>query len=225
MSGFIPKNDGDFNLFYKNYCQIVNLRTTGSTPAWTHIPASRITDLNNGYTVWYTAWNAFLADKTAVLRAGKNDAKKAGAIIIQVFTNEFIRYSLAVSDEDRRLLGVHIASGIRTPIQPPNTAPMVELIQLGPGMIGIIYRHLGGRKGSRPPGVTGARAYYGIFDDPPTDQRLLPASVWMTRCPTAITLRESDRGKRVYVALRWEIMKGGERNEGPWSVIVSEIIP
>jgi hypothetical protein len=34
----------------------------------------------------------------------------------------------------------------------------------------------------------------------------------------------SDRGRRIYVALRWEIMKGGEKNVGPWSEIVSEII-
>jgi hypothetical protein len=84
-----------------------------------------------------------------------------------------------------------------------------------------------GKKGSRPPGVTGARIYYGVFDSPITDQEQLPASVWATRCPHSITFRESDRGRRAYIALKWEIQKGSdkERSESNWSEIQSEIIP
>jgi hypothetical protein len=183
MATYIPQKDFEFDRYYKNYCQIVNTRTGGSTPEWTHIPAPRVSELNGGYADWYTAWSAYLADMTAILRAGKNDAKKAGTKTIQDFTNEFIRYSRAVSLEDKRGLGVNIPSGTWTPVLPPDTAPGVDIRQMGPGIMGIIYRHLEGRKGSKPPGVTGARAFYGIYETPPTDQLLLPASVWMTRCP------------------------------------------
>ena len=169
MSRFIPKKDGEFDLFYKNYCQIVTARTGGTTPEWTHIPAPRVTGLNGGYAAWYTAWSAYLADRTAILCASKNDAKKEGGIIIQDFTNEVIRFSRAVSLEDKRGLGVHIPNGVRTPVLPPETAPGVELRQMGPGIMGVIYSHDGGRKGSKPPGVTGARAHYGIYDTPPSD--------------------------------------------------------
>ncbi|MDR1420592.1 MAG: hypothetical protein LBI86_09480, partial [Treponema sp.] len=94
--------------------------------------------------------------------------------------------------------------------------------------LGIVYRNGSkGKKGSRPPGVTGARIYYGVFDSPITDQEQLPASVWATRCPHSITFRESDRGRRAYIALKWEIQKGSdkERSESNWSEIQSEIIP
>ena len=225
MPTFIPKNDAEFDLYYRNFCQIVTARTSGASPVWTHIPQARVTELTGGCAAWFAAYGAYLADKTSVLRAAKNDAKKAGTKILQDFTSEFIRYSRAVSNDDKRLLGVHVPSGTWTSVKPPDTAPGVELIQMGPGLLGVIFRHLGGRKGSRPPGVTGARAYYGVFDTPPTDQTQLPGSVWISRCPTIVRFRESDRGKRVYFALRWEIEKGGEKNEGPWSEIISEIIP
>jgi hypothetical protein len=80
-----------------------------------------------------------------------------------------------------------------------------------------------GRKGSKPPGVQGARIYYGVFDAPPTVQEDLPAPVWATWCPHVITFRETDRGRRAYFAMKWEIRK--EHGESPWSEFQSEIIP
>jgi hypothetical protein len=71
--------------------------------------------------------------------------------------------------------------------------------------------------------VAGARIYYGVFDGPVTDQELLPASKWATKCPHIIRFRESDRGRRVYIALKWEIRK--ENGESPWSEIQSELVP
>jgi hypothetical protein len=65
--------------------------------------------------------------------------------------------------------------------------------------------------------VEGARIYYGF--EPVTDQGPLPLSVRATRCPHIIRFRESDRGKRVYFALRWESRK--ENGESPWSEIIS----
>jgi hypothetical protein len=91
-------------------------------------------------------------------------------------------------------------------------------------MLGIIYRNgEKGKKGSKPPGVAGARIYYGGFDAPPADQNALPLSVWATRCPHIIRFRESDRGKRVYFALKWEIRK--EHGESGWSEMQSELVP
>jgi hypothetical protein len=40
--------------------------------------------------------------------------------------------------------------------------------------------------------------------------------------PLPLTLREEDRGRTVYMAGRW---KEGRGQEGPWSAIISAIIP
>jgi hypothetical protein len=150
---------------------------------------------------------------------------KLSAGALRSFVNAYLRYHPDVTEEDKRNMGLHVPSGARTSVRPPDSAPGYEITQNGPALLGIAYRHQGGRKGSKPPGVTGARIYYGVFDTPPADQEQLRGSVWATRCPTLVTLRETDRGRRVYFALRWEIQKGGEKNKGPWSEIQSEIVP
>jgi hypothetical protein len=71
--------------------------------------------------------------------------------------------------------------------------------------------------------VVGARIYYCVSDEPITDQEQLTWSKWATRCPHIIRFRESDRGKRVYIALKWEIRR--ENGESPWSEILSELVP
>jgi hypothetical protein len=35
---FIPQSYAAYNLFFKNICRCVNEKTTGQSPAWTHIP-------------------------------------------------------------------------------------------------------------------------------------------------------------------------------------------
>jgi hypothetical protein len=95
---------------------------------------------------------------------------------------------------------------------------------MGPGRLGIIFRkNPDAKAGSRPEHVKGVRVHYGIFDMPPANQEELPASRWVTRNLYVITFRESDRGKRAYFSLRWEI--GKQDGEGPWSEIQSELIP
>jgi hypothetical protein len=63
--------------------------------------------------------------------------------------------------------------------------------------------------------------YYGF--EPVTNQRQLPSSEWATRCPHLLRFPEEGRGKRVYIALQWEIRK--EHGESPWSEIQSELVP
>jgi hypothetical protein len=57
---------------------------------------------------------------------------------------------------------------------------------------------------------------------PITDQKLLPKSEWATKCPHIIRFTEAERGKRVYIALKWEIHK--EHGESPWSRVQSELV-
>ena len=124
---YIPQNDYEFDAFYKNYCVIVGKRTSGTPPVWPHIPLDRTIELNTGYTAWDTAWKAYQADSTKILNAAKETAKKAGAKLVRDFTNEFIRYSSQVSDDDRRLLGVHVPDPTPTPVPVPPTRPEFNL--------------------------------------------------------------------------------------------------
>jgi hypothetical protein len=39
-SGYIPRNNEEFDTFFKNILLYVTSRTIGASPAWTHIPAA-----------------------------------------------------------------------------------------------------------------------------------------------------------------------------------------
>jgi hypothetical protein len=223
MSDYIPGKDAVFDTWFSFMYQYVSQKCAGSPPAWNHIPQARLSALGELHAAWKTAYGAIIGPHTKVETEAKNYAKTAAKAAIRPFVNQFLRYP-PVTDEDRTAMGIPNRDGHRSPVTPPPFGPAFSIVQMGPRMLGIVYRNgEGARKGSKPPGVEGARIYYGVLDTPPSLQRDLPASVWATRCPHRITLRETDRGRRVYFALKWEIRK--EYGESPWSEIQSELVP
>jgi hypothetical protein len=220
---YIPRKDADFDQWLAFLIQYVTGKCTGSTPAWNHIPPAARAALSAVYVAWKTAYEKTIGPHTPVDTEAKNDAKKAAEAAVRPFVAQYLRFP-PVTNEDRTAMGIPNHDTHPTPIKPPETRPSFSIVQMGPGTLGIIYRNGDkARKGSKPAGVEGARIYYGFFDGPLTDQKLLPASVWATKCPHLIRFRETDRGKRVYFALKWEIRK--ENGESPWSEILSELVP
>jgi hypothetical protein len=225
MADYIPGGDAAFNTWFKNLCQYVNDQCTGASPRWTHIPAAARTELNSAYEAWYTAYSITLKPCTSQQKAEKRRVREVSEKKARNFVNAYLRFHPDVTEEDKRNMSLHVPSGSRTPAVPPKEGPFFAVVQLGPRILGINYWFSSGRKGSKPPGVEGARIYYGVFDEPPAEQGKLPASIWATRCPHAITFRETDRGRRAYFALKWEVRKGGADGESGWSDMMSEIIP
>ncbi|MDR1419481.1 MAG: hypothetical protein LBI86_03825 [Treponema sp.] len=219
---YIPKNFQEFDAFYKNYCQIVNARTTGSTPAWTHIPAARVTDLSGGYAAWYNAWSAYKDDKTKVKLAAARTAQKEGAGIVREFTNEFIRYSRAVSDDDKRLLGVHIPDPTPSPIPDPATRPEFSLRVKDIRKIRIDFQDQGSERRAKPYGMDGAVVHWLVSDHAAQATGELTGSVLATRTPFTLEFADADRGKILSVALQWQNEKG---RKGSFSEIQNTIIP
>jgi hypothetical protein len=227
-SDYVPSQAARYDVFFKNLVQYVNEKCGGQSPEWTHIPSGAVTALITVYADWHTAYVVTLKPCTSQEKAEKRRLQVSSAKSLRAFVNAYLRFHPDVTDEDKENMGLTVPDSTRTPVVAPEDGPDYEVVQFGSGRLGIVYRNGSkGKKGSRPPGVTGARIYYGVFDSPVTDQSQLPASVWATRCPHSITFREGDRGKRAYFALKWEIQKGNdkERGESNWSEIQSEIVP
>jgi hypothetical protein len=151
---------------------------------------------------------------------------KAAFEALEEFMRDFKRryfIKQPLTDADFISLGLRAPDSTRTPITPPEEGPEFSIVQTGPGALGIVYWDgATGKKGSKPHGVEGARVYYGFSDGAVTDQTKLPFSEWATKCPHIIRFTEADRGKRVYIALKWEIRK--EHGESPWSRVRSELV-
>jgi hypothetical protein len=105
MPDWVPQGDAEFDGHYKKYCQIVNQKTGGAAPEWTHIPVARVKELNDGYAGWDTAFSKLSDPHTHGDILAKNNAKAEGTRIWRNFNNEFILYSSLVSERDKVDLG------------------------------------------------------------------------------------------------------------------------
>jgi hypothetical protein len=220
---YIPRKDADFDSWLAFLIRYVGEKCGGNKPEWTHIPSEARNAVEDAYTAWEAAYAGTKGPHTPVDTEAKNDTKATAKALVRPFVNQYLRVP-PVTNEDRTAMGIPNKDTHPTPIKPPETGPTFSIIQMGPGALGIVYRDgAEARRGSKPKGVAGVRIYYGVFDEPVSDQEKLPASKWATKCPHIIRLREADRGKRVYFALQWEIRK--ENGESPWSEIQSEIVP
>jgi hypothetical protein len=219
---FVPKNDEKFNIYFKNLCQLTGERTTGTNPPWDHVPAAAVTTLNNSYAAWYAVYAVTLKPHTPLDTEAKNRAKTAGTEEIRSFVNEYIRYSSKVSVEDRERVGVFG----RTPPHPvprPTTVPDLDPKAGNPRQIVISYRDKGSEHRGKPKGVHGLELRWAFLDHEPKSIAELVNSSFDTRSPLILTFGEEDRGKRIYMAGRWEINREGEK--GDFGDIVSAIVP
>jgi hypothetical protein len=79
MPDFLPTKDVDFNQWFKDFVQYVNLKChavpPATTPDWTHIPAARLTELVNSYADWYTFYVVTLKPHSPAETLAKNEAR------------------------------------------------------------------------------------------------------------------------------------------------------
>jgi hypothetical protein len=86
----------------------------------------------------------------------------------------------------------------------------------------VRYRDQDATSRAKPHGVHGVEIRWAILDAPPKDISELINSSFDTRSPFTLEFEEHERGKTVWFCLRWESTTG---EKGPWSEIVSAIIP
>jgi hypothetical protein len=85
----------------------------------------------------------------------------------------------------------------------------------------IKFRAVNAARWGKPANVHGLECLWVIAETPPKEIEELLHSSFATRSPLELVFNESERGKRVYFAVRWE---SGTVKKGPWSEIFSGII-
>jgi hypothetical protein len=86
----------------------------------------------------------------------------------------------------------------------------------------VFFHDRGTMGNAKPRGTNGAIIAFAVLDAPPDDTEVLIRNVLATRTPYTLEFTEVERGKTVYLALRWQNKKG---QCGPWSEIKNAIIP
>lgn len=221
-SDFIPAKDGEFDVWFKHLTQYVSDKTGGTSPVWTHIPAEEVSALNHAYTAWYTAYEPSLIPHTPGITEAKNEARKTAEGVIRPFKRRYLE-DPPVTDQQRIDMGLHI-SHHRTPVPTPDTMPELIPDTGTRRRIAVHYRDEGSTHRGKPHHVTGIEVRWAFLDRPPVHlEEELIHSTFDTRSPLILDFDEADRGKRVYLAGRWEIHREG--GKGPFGAVVEAIVP
>jgi hypothetical protein len=220
---YIPANDAEFDVWFNNLCEYVTQKTSGTPPAWTHIPQGEVILLNGACAGWHTAYAVVLKPHTPADTLAKVEAKGAACGVIRPFVGQWLMWK-QVSDKEREEAGVHNRRSRRGEIPAPATVPELTPSAGVPRQLLIAYRDKGSARRAKPPGVHGVEIRWAFLDQPPLDiEAELTRSSFDTRSPLVLTFEEYDRGRRLYLAGRWEIIREGIK--GDFGDIVSAIVP
>ncbi|MDR2630123.1 MAG: hypothetical protein LBC60_04295 [Spirochaetaceae bacterium] len=217
---YIPANDADFNTWFKNLVQDVNAKTSGSSPIWNHIPASEVTLLNTTYAAWYTAYSPTLVPHTPEVTVAKDQARIGAEAVVRPFVGQWLMWK-QVTNAQREADGLHNKRPRRDHIPAPTSIPILTPRAGRPRQVVIPYIDESGL--AKPADVHGIEVCWAILDHPPAGIKELINSSFDTDSPLTLPFDEEDRGKRLYMAGRWEIEREGIK--GPFGEIVSTIIP
>jgi hypothetical protein len=215
---FIPVKDADFLEKMKILLAYAAPRAAG----W-GISAEKLAELQSLLAAFQTAYDAAQdtnRGSTDVYR--KKEARKALEAAARDFANKYLRYNCAVTDDDRRSMGVPPRNTSRAPVPPPSTYPGFDVGTEKLRQLSVRFHDNANLKRGKPRGAHGAEILWEFRETPPESVGDLTHSEFATRSPHILRFDESERGKRVYLCLRWENNRG---EKGPWGEIVAAIVP
>jgi hypothetical protein len=153
----------------------------------------------------------------------KNDARKALESHVRSVVSEFMAHSTRLTNKQREMLGIPIYKKTRTPAPVAETYPDFDLDTNMLRRIKIHFYDKGKKKTkAKPEGQHGAEIRYAILEAEPKDVMQLNHSLFDTHTPFTLEFIDADRGRKVYLALRWENTRG---EKGPWSPFANAVIP
>ena len=162
------------------------------------------------------------ATRTPGVVAAKNVAMKAYKAAIRSFLKEHITYNPTVTEEERINMGAPVHKTGRTPAPVPTTAPEADVRIPAPGIVEIHYRNAESKNIRKPAGVHGCELKWTVSDSMVSSWEQLNHSEFDTHSPLRLSFDGTDRGRRLWFALRWENTRG---DKGPWSEIQEAVIP
>jgi hypothetical protein len=217
---FIPRKDNEFLVWTKNF-----LHYLSATYTHFNFPKEdydQLAEQNEDFAEKLETAEAPETRTKAAVKA-KDEARKILEKNLQQKIKEYLTYNHLVTDEDRDNMGLPIHKTTRTPSPVATTYPDFDVDSGTIRRLTVHYYDQGQKKSkAKPDGQHGAEICWAILDSPPLNISDLVNSFFDTRTPLTLEFEESQRGKRVYFCLRWENTRG---EKGPWSEIVSAIIP
>ena len=127
-----------------------------------------------------------------------------------------------VTDADRKSMGLPVYDRKPTPVTPPTTRPEIEVrfTQIMEHFLHV--RDSESKSSAKPPHVIGFEIWRRVGGDTEPTYDEMQFVEMATRSPHLVQYGAADRSKTVSYASRWVNSRG---EKGPWSEIVSAIVP
>jgi hypothetical protein len=211
---YIPSRDSDLDAWLTNFKSLI-----AASPTTYGLQTSDSTVITTAYNSWHAAYLAATnpTTRTHSTILTKNEQKASVLGVVRGYAAT-IRANRAVTDENKNNLGLHVPSGTRTPVPPPSTSPVLEVVDTESGTQALAVRDTGSPRRGKPAGVAGVLVYRAVTTDPvsvPGDTAFL---VFTSKTGVTSNFTTGDRGKMATYFARWTNAKG---EVGPWSDAVS----
>jgi hypothetical protein len=217
-ANYIPNKDAEFANWVKG---LYDYAADNYTPWNVPPPQTALKPLLEAFQNAYAA--AVSEDRSSVDVARKNDARDALEKKVRAYVREFLTYNSLVTDDDRREMGLPVYKKTHTPIPVPTTWPVLEIDTSTPRQLRVHYHDSGTKKRAKPENAHGAEIRWAQLDERTEDVEDLINSSFDTKQPLILEFKGHERGKRVLLCARWEILRDGKK--GPFGPIVEVFIP
>ena len=218
---YLPHVETRFLIWSENYVNVL----IANADRW-NISSSEVSKLNGLNTEFKEKYSVAEnpATRTRVAIQAKNDAKKAFIADIRRMYRSFVLYNEAVTNDDRDLLQVPIHDNKATPSAAPHTAPSgsVDTSVHLRHTIRVVDSVETSKRGRVPVGVHGFEAWRKIGGAIPVSDSEFNYLNFSSSSKLDVDYPLEDAGKIVWYRFRWAGMKN---QHGPWSEIVSAIVP
>jgi hypothetical protein len=221
MSGnkFVPTKAADFNLWVAVLASYIEKNRERF-----NFPGDVWDALNALLEVWKEKYAVAVtpATRTSAAVLEKDEARTALEREVRRDVKEFLTYSRFVTDADRENMGLPVHKTTHTPAPKPTTVPEFRVDTSIIRRLTIHFQAAGSKTKAKPAGVHGAEVKWAILASPPTTVDDIIHSSFDTNSPLTLEFGEPERGKSVYLCLRWENTRG---DKGPCSKIAMAIVP
>jgi hypothetical protein len=215
---YIPGKEAEFIEWSENLITVSN----GNKTLW-GLPEDKLTEIGGLHN---EAKALYEKCKTASYTKVDMEQKKEKIKLLRHLEGVFVKNNLQnndkMTDSGRTALRIPIHDTHPTPHGKPGGIPDIEVETPHPRLLSVRFRAASAPRWGKPDNVHGMELVWLISDEPPRETEDLVHSAFATRSPLELSFKESERGKWVHFAVRWE---NGTVRKGDWSEIFQAVIP
>jgi len=216
----IPSKDAEFNVWQG----IISKAVSDNRRVWQLDENWLDTLFEPARLAWSNAWAAYEnpSTRTPLITATKKSTRATYEKLLSTLVGG-LRTNTRLTDEDRLAAGIPLHDTKPTPVPVPTTYPVATIDTSMLRRLIVNFRDGSSTTttSAKPRGIHGVEIRWAVSEEKPLVSALTN-SAFDTRTPYTLEFDDAQRGKTVWICLRWENTRG---EKGPWGEVISAIIP